>query len=89
MANPSITSMRAAITAVYPGNKWRIRVDRMSDNQVIAIFHSFSRNGYFEHPKTGRKQEDPNFKQMNLFDDFGVEKVYPYPKGMKGVTKNE
>lgn len=89
MASQSISTMRAAITAVYPGNKWRMRVDRMSDNQVIAIFHSFSRNGLFEHPKTGKKEEDPNFRQMSLFDDFGVKKVYPYPKRMKGVVKND
>lgn len=82
MASLSLSNMRCAIIGVYPGLNWIRKVNKMSDSQVIAIYHKFSRDGYFEHPRTGRKKEDPNFRQMNLFDDFGIEKVYPKLKGV-------
>ena len=37
----SIEQMRRAIQLVYPGEKWKKRVSRMSDDQIIAIYHKF------------------------------------------------
>lgn len=31
--------MREAIKKVYPGEKWKKKVEKMSDNQVIAIYY--------------------------------------------------
>lgn len=72
---------KAKIVALYPG--WRIKVDRMPDKQVAAIYNRLLSINAFN------KNEDPNFRQMSLFDDFGVKKVYPYPKRMKGVVQND
>lgn len=44
----SIEQMRVEISKVYPGMKWRKRVQSMSDQQVLAIFKSFARNGKLE-----------------------------------------
>lgn len=32
--------MRAALKTVYTGRRWAAKVDRMSDAQVIAIYHN-------------------------------------------------
>ena len=37
----SVEQMRKAIEEVYPGDKWIRKVSRMSDGQVIAVYHSF------------------------------------------------
>lgn len=41
----SIEQMRVEIVKVYPGTKWRKRVERMPDDQVLAIYKSFERTG--------------------------------------------
>lgn len=41
----SIEQMRAAVISVYPGKKWKERVDRMPDAQVVAIYKSFVQEG--------------------------------------------
>ena len=37
----SIEQMRVAISKVYPGEKWYQKVYKMSDSQVLAIYHKF------------------------------------------------
>lgn len=37
----SVEQMRHAISKVYIGAKWQNAVSRMSDNQVIAVYHKF------------------------------------------------
>ena len=37
----SVPDMRSAIAKVYPGQKWKFKVARMSDQQVIAVYYSF------------------------------------------------
>lgn len=41
----SIPDMRSALRAVYPGPSWQTKVDRMPDNQVIAVYYSFQHRG--------------------------------------------
>jgi hypothetical protein len=40
--------MRIEITRVYPGEKWKKKVMRMTDNQVIAIYFGFLKNKKIE-----------------------------------------
>jgi hypothetical protein len=35
---PNINVMRQEITALYPGEQWKRRVEKMPDTQVMAIF---------------------------------------------------
>lgn len=46
----TIDQMRDEVIDAYPSSKWKARVDRMSDNQVIALYHSLLREG-----KLGKK----------------------------------
>jgi hypothetical protein len=49
----SIDQMRKAIVEVYPGERWEAKVDKMSDGQIIAIYHKFLYDGKFDRkPKT-------------------------------------
>ena len=42
----SIEQMRAELIKVYaPSDSWAFKVRKMSDNQVIAIFRRFQRDG--------------------------------------------
>lgn len=37
----SVPDMRRAIAKVYPGQNWKYKVAKMSDQQVIAVYFSF------------------------------------------------
>jgi len=41
----SIQMMREALLKQYPGEKWKWRVDNMSDNQVIETYNSMLSRG--------------------------------------------
>lgn len=65
-----VSEMRRKIKSVYGNSTWDARVDRMADNQVIAIFYSMEEKGKFKKKKAER------YDQINLFDCFGInEKV--------------
>ena len=93
-----VEQMRSEIAKIYESVKWRNRVKKMPDNQVIAVYHSFLRNDIFnmalkeKESKTnivmpkdhGRKQA---YEQMNMFDmvmgyDFGSGKDYTVENGV-------
>lgn len=44
----SVQQMRAAIYEVYPGRRWKIKVQNMPDDQVIAVYYSFLAKGKFD-----------------------------------------
>lgn len=50
----TVNQMREAISKVYSGRKWKSKVARMDDGQVLAIYQDFMRKGLFD-----RK---PNYK---------------------------
>lgn len=64
----SIEQMRTSISNVYDSLRWKNRVKRMADNQVVAIYHSFERGGKFNQKSLSRE----SFHQMNLFE-LGME----------------
>jgi len=37
----SVEQMRDAIIKVYPNDTWETKVRRMTDRQIIAIYHRF------------------------------------------------
>ena len=55
--------MRAAITSVYPNATWKYRVDKMGDNQVIAIYYKFQEEGKFD-----KKKKEKVTGQLTVFD---------------------
>lgn len=70
--------MRMAIADAYPGDRWKVKCNAMPDNQVIAIYNHFLRDGVFEKLRVARKkvQAQPkelnDYRQLDLFRDFGV-----------------
>ena len=64
-----VYEMRKEISKRYPGDKWRNRVNSMSDNQEIAIFHSMVERD----SKAKTAKESPSrSKQLGwVFDSFG------------------
>lgn len=40
----SVQQMRDALKKVYPGPRWSAKVDKMSDNQVIAVYNRLLNN---------------------------------------------
>lgn len=47
-------------------DSWRLKVDKMSDNQVIAIYHNFlERNMY-----RSKKKPKVTYEQLTLYDIF-------------------
>lgn len=57
----TVNNMREAISSVY-GPAWKYRVDKMADNQVIAIYHKFLKDGKLD------KQKRSYAKQLSMFD---------------------
>ncbi len=57
----NILDLRRSLYFKYPGEKWKKKVDRMSDNQVIAVSRSITERD------EKRKAKEP--KQLSLFDE--------------------
>ena len=53
--------LRRKLYFKYPGEKWKKKVDNMTDNQLIAISRSIAERD------EKRKAKEP--KQLSLFDD--------------------
>ena len=68
--------MRIQISDVYNTPTWRNKVDHMSDNQVIAIFHRFLKEDKFVTNKTA-KIPGEHTHQMSLFE-CGMRGVYSH-----------
>lgn len=68
----NVSNMRYAIAGAYPGDRWKNKCQMMPDNQVIAIFNHFLRDGVFNKNRVGKKKEDPNFRQLSL-EDYGID----------------
>lgn len=43
----TVEEMRYAISKVYPGDKWRNKVAKMPDNQIVALYCKFLEGGKF------------------------------------------
>ena len=54
----TVEAMRTAIISVYPGQTWRLRVQGMKDDQVIAIYKHMKEENIFEKAKKARKQKE-------------------------------
>jgi len=45
MATLTSNQMRQNVIQTYPGQKWKDKVQKMSENQVIRLFYEFQRKG--------------------------------------------
>lgn len=70
MASLSITEVRKQVMNCprYSSLKWHMRVSRMSNRQVYAIYQNFLRNGYFDDKKKTEEPEVNIYHQMTIFE---------------------
>lgn len=61
----NIEEMRKEISRVYDGIAWKNRVNRMSDNQVCAVYHRMSTTGKLEEASKNKR----GYKQLSFFDE--------------------
>ena len=68
----NVELMRSEIAKAYPGDDWKKRVKRMSDEQVIAVYHSFLRNDKFKKHATNtiNTVKEPHEPRQLTFDDI-------------------
>ena len=71
MATAGIKNMRTAIIGAYPGPRWESRVNAMPDNQVVAIYNHFVRDGVFSKVRLPKKPSD-GCRQFTL-EDYGID----------------
>lgn len=65
----TVERMRGEIALAYPGGAWAARVSRMSDEQVIAVYHRLSTTGKLEEAyEERRRNKTPEFRQISMFD---------------------
>lgn len=75
-----IQTIRSEITKVYPNDIWAKKVQRMCDDQVIAIWYNFQKAGKFDKPaivmpkNLGRSQA---YEQLSMFDNM----IFGYDEG--------
>lgn len=70
----TIEQMRGEISLAYPGVAWTARVKRMSDNQVVAVYHRLSATGKLEEAMKERKRNhSPQYyQQLSIFDQGAI-----------------
>lgn len=57
-----VNAKRAEVRAAYPGDRWARRVDKMSDEQVLAIWH----HKFADNPMKDKKETECAEFQMRL-----------------------
>lgn len=71
----SVNDMRFIISQVYKGDKWKYKVEHMTDRQVMAIYFSFCERGEFD-----KKQEKPaccgKRIEVSPVDDYAGEQLW-------------
>lgn len=65
----TVYEMRAEILKVYDTESWRIKVNKMYDDQVIAIYYDFMQRGILGKVlKKERPTVCSEYEQLSLFD---------------------
>lgn len=66
-----VDEMRTKIMSVYPFFTWQDRVRHMKNDQVIAIYYKFLKDGKFDKKKKKGKKPKQLYYQYTLYDIFG------------------
>lgn len=81
-----VNNMRELVTDVYKGEGWKKKVDKMSDEQVIAIYYKFLKQGKFEESAKSFSDVIGGALNEGLTDGITNPNPKPFPFGepMKG-----
>ena len=73
----NVDQMRKELIKVYPGDAWRRKVNLMYDDQVIAIFYKFERDGKFLEylKKKAEAKKHYDGVQLSIFDLYWEEET--------------
>lgn len=66
----TVDKMRCKIAEVYKGPLWRLKVQEMSNRQVIAVYKDMEKRGAFEPKRTPKIKLDsePECIQLTIWD---------------------
>ena len=69
-----VYQMREKIADAYPYDKWKDKVAKMYDNQVIAIYYNFLETGVFEKKVDLKKKEEikKHLEKANVIDELSL-----------------
>lgn len=62
-----MNEMRCYVAERYSSNSWKEKVERMSENQVTALWYKFQKQ-----PKKTEKADDAKKAHQLSFSDFGL-----------------
>lgn len=65
---PDINSIKLFLYSAYKGINWKKRVDRMSDQQLVAVWSRLNHKKKNDIPIV--KPSDDNVIQLSLFEDI-------------------
>ena len=89
MANVDYMRLKLMHTPRYDNPTWHNKVKRMSDNQVIAVYHKFKRDGYLDEKIPKTKTREPKTRQYSIFDymaaDGSINITKPYESILGGI----
>jgi hypothetical protein len=60
----TVNQMAAKIISVYPNEAWRRKVNRMNDDQIIAIYFNFLDTGKFDKKPTKTQKKNNIFGKV-------------------------
>ena len=69
--------MRCRLATLYPGPKWKLKVQEMDNRQVVAIYKDMQRTDRLV--KKPRLKKEPGIKyceQITIWDLLGEENVH-------------
>lgn len=70
----SVDDMRFLVSQVYKGDKWKYKVQHMTDRQVIALYFSFCEKGKFD--KKPKPAAQPKRIEVKPVEEFAGEQLW-------------
>lgn len=86
----TINQMREAVAQAYSGRKWKTKVARMDDGQILAIYQDFQRKGKFDichNQKPPLRPEKEKPREINHYEAYSGKQISIFDQ-MKKITKN-
>jgi hypothetical protein len=79
-----VNNMRELVADVYKGESWQKKVDKMSDEQIIAIYYKFLKQGKFEESAKSVHDTVGEALTKGLADGIADPKPFPFGEPTKG-----
>lgn len=77
----TVDQMRTALKDAYPGPRWKLRCQDMSDRRVIAIYKSMESRGQLYRHKKKSKRNEPGVIRAVQITMLDIDPTLFYPAG--------